>query len=60
MHSSKDAGQLFLSGLEGQAHNRVALIRPVLGEHYFLYVELKAEQLDRLSFFPLISGQRIC
>jgi hypothetical protein len=60
IHNPDNAEQLCLSRLEGQAHDRTALIRPVPGKHYFLYVELKAEQLERLSFAPLISGQKIC
>jgi hypothetical protein len=60
IHGPDDTEQLCLGRLEGQVRDSVALIRPVLGKHYFLYVELKAEQLDRLSFVPFISGQRIC
>jgi hypothetical protein len=59
IHGSDDTEQLCVDRLEGQTHDRAALIRPVLGKHYFLYAELKAERLDRFSFFPLVSGQRI-
>jgi hypothetical protein len=59
IHGPDDTEQLCLGRLEVQAHDRAAPIRPVLGKHYFRYVELKAEQLDQLSFAPLISGQRI-
>jgi hypothetical protein len=59
IHGPDDTEQLCLGRLEGQVRDSAALIRPVPGKHYFLY-ELKAEQLERLSFAPLISGQRIC
>jgi hypothetical protein len=51
--------ELCLARLEGQPHDRVALMRPALGKHYFLYDELKPHQLNQFSFAPPIRGQKV-
>jgi len=59
IHGPNHTEQLCLAGLEGQPHDRAALIRPTVGKHYFLNVELKLHQLNQFSYAPPIPGQKV-
>jgi hypothetical protein len=55
----KNVKQFQITRLEGQPHERGALMRVVLGIHYFLNVELKLHQLNQFSLASSISGQKV-
>jgi hypothetical protein len=59
VHRPKNSKQLRLARLEGQAHNRGALIRAGFRKDYFPYVEVKLRQRDQISFALPASGHRI-
>ncbi len=59
IHRPNHTEQLCLARLEGQPHDRGALILPALGKHYFLYVELKPHQLNQFSIAPPIAWQKV-
>jgi hypothetical protein len=56
---SKNGAQPRLATLEGQVHNRGALIRAGFSKDYFPYVEVKLRERDQASFTLPVSGQRI-
>ncbi len=58
-HRPNYTGQLCLARLVGKPHDRGELIRPSLGKHYFLYVELKLHQLNQFSLAPPVPGQKV-
>jgi hypothetical protein len=55
----KNVKQFHVARLEGQPHDRGALMRAALGKHYFLNVELKLHQLNQFFFGPPIRGQKV-
>jgi hypothetical protein len=59
IHGPKNSKQLPLARLEGQAHNRRAMIRAGFRKDYFPYVEVKLCQRDPISFALPVPGQRI-
>jgi len=52
IHQPNHTERLCLARLEGEPHDRGALILAALGKHYFLYVESKLHQLNQFSFAP--------
>jgi hypothetical protein len=59
IHRPNHTEQLCLARLEGEPHDRGALILAALGKHYFLYVELKLHQLNQFSFAAPIPGKKV-
>jgi hypothetical protein len=59
IYRPKNVKQFHVARLEGQPHDRGALMRAALGKHYFLNVELKLHQLNQFFFAPPIRGQKV-
>src|SRR5207245_9272327 len=55
----KNEKQFQVACPEGQPLDRGTQIRPALGKPYFLYRELKLDQLDQFSFSPPVPGQKL-
>jgi len=56
-YQPKNAEQFQVVRREDQPHDRGAQIRPALGRHNFLYVELELHKLNHFSFALTVPGQ---